>query len=136
MLEGEKDSAQYPPRTRPNSTSYLYRDHQCEMPLPAASDLANRGYSLPNTNLPTQIPEIESEPEARCRTRIPADISAGHRRSWMPSTNASSLGLSPVEETLAEARRRKRASWYMFSRPKPSFTVLPRPEPISAPGHG
>ena len=96
----------------------------------------SRIFSLSSANLPTQIPEIEPEPEARCRTRIPPDISARHRGSWMPSTNASSLGLSPVEETPAEAHHRKRTSWHMLSRPEPSFTVPPRPEPTSAPGHG
>ena len=96
----------------------------------------SRIFSLPSANLPTQIPEIESEPEARRRTRTPPDINARHRRSWMPSTNASSLRLSSVEEIPAEAHRRKRTSWHILSRPEPSFTVLPRPEPTTTPGHG
>ena len=79
----------------------------------------SRIFSLPSANLPTQIPEIGSELEARRRTRTPANISARHRRSWMPSTNASSLGLSPVEETPAEAHRRKRTSCICSPDPSP-----------------
>ncbi|OCL14145.1 hypothetical protein AOQ84DRAFT_371562 [Glonium stellatum] len=96
----------------------------------------SRIFSLSSTNLPMQVPEVGPELGVRRVTQTPADTRVRNRRSWMSNAHASSLALSPVEESTAEAHRRKRSSWHMLSRPEPSFAVSPTSEPTSVHAHG